>query len=90
MGQDKRCAVPGCNSKNARFHFPKYKKQNVKWLQNTEIIFFCPHDVICINHFSNDQYYNPKLSILSLKFLQHVSPHPEHNRVKRGLERLRV
>ena len=40
MGQEKRCAVPGCKSKNARFHFPKDPKQNAKWLQNLEMKSF--------------------------------------------------
>ena len=37
---------------------------------------FGPTDYICINHFSNDQYYDPKSSSKSVRLFSTAIPHP--------------
>ena len=71
-----KCAVPGCKSKNARFRFPKDPTRNKKWLENLEMKSCGPTDYICMNHFSNDQYYDPKSSSQSVRLFSTAIPHP--------------
>ena len=37
---------------------------------------FGPSDYICLNHFSNDQYYNPNSSNQSVRLFSTAVPHP--------------
>ena len=76
MVYNRRCAVPECKSKEARFRFPKDPIRNSKWLKNLGMKSFSPNDLICLNHFSNDQYYNPKSSNQSVRLFSTAVPHP--------------
>ena len=86
MVYNRRCAVPGCKSKEARFKFPKDPIRNSKWLKNLGMKSFGPNDYICINHFSNDQYYNPKSSNQTVRLFLTAVPHPMSIKVDLNVE----
>ena len=67
---------PGVNQKMHVLDFLKILQEIKKWRENLEMKYGEQTDKICINHFSSDQYYDPKSSSQSVRLFSTAIPHP--------------